>query len=774
MADGKEESGEMEPTTFGGLLKRYRMKASLTQEALAERANLSTRAISDLERGLSRMPRYDTLEMLTSALGLSAEQRAALFATARPPLPEEGAKATSLQGLPFPPTALLGRDQEVTQALDLLRAPDVRLLTLTGPSGVGKTRLALELAHTECSRFADGLAWIDLTMLRDPSLVPLTVAQALGLREQTGQAFPERVRVFLQGKQFLLLLDNFEHLLSAADFVATLLIHCPGLHVLVTSRTPLHLRAEQQLMLTPLTQASSVALFRERAQRVQPGLELTEPLVAAICDQVDRLPLAIELVAVHVKALALPVLLARLTNRLRLLGGGARDLPERQQTMREAIAWSYNLLSPTQRRWFRTLGIFTGGCTLAAVEAVCWGEESSDSGEALSAITELVDASLVQMEPMGEEGMPRYRLLEVIHEYALEQLRVMGEEDLYRERHAEYYAALAEEVGRIEPGQGSREAHLLLETANGRSALDWAYEQGEVALGLRLATCFGRFWMKRGQMSEGSMWMERLLTLDGATGAQVAPPAVRGRAYNIAALLAMDLGRNERAAALAREALAFARQTGDQVEITLVFATLGNIALASGKEDEASAYYTESYAAAKCAGEAAILGFAFLNLGELARKRGEFARATTFLEEALATARAFDMTWEIANVLTLLGHLARQQQDYERAKWRYRESLPIYQQLVNATYIAWCLEGIASMACSEGCYQHAARLCAAAAVLRVAAHTPLPPTEQDDFDKVLLTARAQLDERIFAEEWRIGTTMPQDEAIAYALMGPLA
>ena len=281
------------------------------------------------------------------------------------PLPEDDTKAAPLQMLPFPPTALLGREQEVAQAYDLLQARSVRLLTLTGPSGVG-TRLALELAHTLRERFADGLAWIDLTALRDSSLVSQTVAQALGLREQANYAFPEQVRAFLQGKQFLLLLDNFEHVLEAADFVATLLVNCPRVQVLVTSRMPLHLRAEQQLVLSPLTQAASVALFRERAQRVQPGLDVTEPLVAAICEQVDRLPLAIELAAAHVKALALPVLLARLTNRLRFLRGGARDLPERQQTMREAIAWSYNLLPPPQQRWFRRLSIFKGGCQHSA------------------------------------------------------------------------------------------------------------------------------------------------------------------------------------------------------------------------------------------------------------------------------------------------------------------------------------------------------------------------------------------------------------------------
>ena len=308
-------------------------------------------------------------------MNLEAAQRSALFAAARPSLPKEDAKAAPLQVLPFPPTALLGREQEVAQALDLLRERGVRLLTVTGPGGVGKTRLALEIAHDLRARFADGLAWIDLTALRDPSLVPQTVAHMLGLREQADHAFSEQVRAFLQDKQCLLLLDNVEHVLSTADFIADLLTNCPRLQVLVTSRVPLHLRAEQQLVLTPLSQAAAMALFRERAQQVQPGLDTNLPTVAAICDQLDRLPLAIELAAAHVKVLSLPVLLERLSQRLLLLRGGARDLPERQRTMREAIGWSYDLLTATQQRWFRALGVFMGGCQLAAAEAVCQGEE---------------------------------------------------------------------------------------------------------------------------------------------------------------------------------------------------------------------------------------------------------------------------------------------------------------------------------------------------------------------------------------------------------------
>ncbi|MBA2284329.1 MAG: XRE family transcriptional regulator, partial [Ktedonobacteraceae bacterium] len=511
----------MEPTPFGALLKRYRMAAGLTQEALAERASLSARAVSDLERGLSRAPRYDTLDLLTRAMNLEASQRATLFAAARPALPGEDAKATPLQVLPFPPTALIGREQEVTQALDLVRERSVRLLTVTGPGGVGKTRLALEIAHNLRADFADGLAWVDLTVLRDPSLVPQTVAQALGLHEQADRPFSEQVRTFFQDKQYLLLFDNFEQVLSAADFVADLLVSCPRLQVLVTSRAPLHLRAEQQLVLTPLTQAAAVTLFRERAQRVQPHLDATEPSVAAICEQVDRLPLAIELAAAHVRVLSLPLLRERLSDRLRFLRGGARDLPERQRTMHEAIAWSYNLLPPTQQRWFRALSIFMGGYTLAAAESICWGEEPFTPDEGLSTIAALVDASLVQVEITGD-GLPRYHLLEVIREYAAEQLRAAGEEEDYQWRHAEYYAALAEEAERVGAGQGGREAHLERESANGRAALYWAYERGEVTLGLRLATWFGRLWLTRGQMSEANQWLSRMLALDEARGAQAA------------------------------------------------------------------------------------------------------------------------------------------------------------------------------------------------------------------------------------------------------------
>jgi predicted ATPase len=430
--------------------------------------------------------------------------------------------------------------------------------------------------------------------------------------------------------------DNFEQVREAADFVADLLLSCPRLQVLLTSRVPLHLRAEQQLVLTSLTRAAAMALFQERAQGMQPGMEDHAPTVGAICDQLDRLPLAIELAAAHTRLLSLPLVLERLANRLQFLRGNARNLPERQRTMQAAVAWSYDLLTPAQQRAFRALGIFLGGCTLEAAVAVGWGADLSDSDDVLSTIAALVDASLIEVDMAGD-APPRYRMLAVIREYALEQLHAAGEEQLYQQRHAAYYAALAEEAERFGPAQGSRENQLEQETANGRAALHWAYARGETALGLRLALGFGLFWQRRGQMREAEMWLSRILELDAAPGARAAPPAVRSRALYGAAALALHLGRHERATALAGEELALAQRTGDQAAVSKALARLGAIALASGKEDQAAAYFNESYAAANRAGDEDAQALAMLNLGEIARRRGDLARASELLEEALAT-----------------------------------------------------------------------------------------------------------------------------------------
>jgi predicted ATPase/transcriptional regulator with XRE-family HTH domain len=755
-------------TSFGILLKRYRMAASLTQEALATRAGLSARTVADLERGINRIPRHDTFELLLTALDLPVQQRALFVATVRPGRTARVNGGRHPSRVPLPPTPLIGREQEMVRAAHFLQQDRARLLTLTGPAGVGKTRLALQIAHELDEHFAGDVVFVALAALRNASLLPDAIGEALGLHASSEGELPQQLTLLLQANQFLLVLDNFEHLLEGAPFVADLLSKCPHLCVLVTSRVPLHLRAEQVLRLPPLPLADAIKLFQERALAIRPGGVYAEHQVAAICERLDRLPLAIELAAMHVNTFSLSELYERLTHRLALLREGPRDLPARQHTMEAALAWSYDLLSEQEQQCFRALGVFVGGWTRASAEAVCQVGEGQTSEETILALAALVDASLVQAD-IPLDGPARFGMLELMRDDALERLRAAGEEELYRRRHAAYYAQLAERASSGIPGQSAPDALLLQDVPNVRAAIGWAIEHQEVAVGLQLARfCLGSWW-SQGRISEAEGMLERLLKLswqNGGQGALFGPRALVLHAFGQSLLVR---GKTEQAQAVAREALSRAQRSEDHCSICSALAILGQIAQQCGNLDEAQACFAESDEHARLGGDPDLQGNSLRNLAELARLRGDLVRATLLYQQAQTLARATGRTFHAALITTLLGHLASGQHNYALAKARYRESLVVFRSFDSPTFLAWCLEGLAAALTAERQYAQAARLCAAAVTMRKQVQTPLPPTERDAFEQTIVTAKTALGEPAWASEWTTGTELTQDQAIVYAL-----
>jgi len=536
--------------TFGELLRMHRMAVHLSQEELAERAKMSVRGVSDLERGIHQAPYRVTVAQLATALGLDEEERDRLEAATRrqrkTAVPSGRARVSRPHNLAEESTSFIGRAGEIAEIQALLRRPEGRLITLTGPGGSGKTRLALRAAATVLDQFPDGVFLVSLAPVTDAKLVGSAVVEALGLAVGDRSDVVLCLKEHLRDRAVLLVLDNFEHLLDASWLLPELLEGCPGVRMLVTSRAVLRLSWERVFPVAPLavpgpphtgehqvlSHYEGVALFVDRAMAASSDFRVTSanaPAVAEICYRLDGLPLAIELAAARIRMLPPQALLGRLSSRLKLLVGGARDQPSRQQTLRAAIDWSYSLLDKPEQRLFMRLAVFNGGCTLDAAAAVCGFED--DSMEVLAAVGSLVDKSLVSRGSDTTSGESRFRMLETIREYAMECLESSSDSEAIRRRHATYFVELSGRTS-ADLAAGVRDEWLDRlddEHDNVRTALQWAYDNNETELGLRLAVRLEQFWEARGQLAEGRRWLANLLS-----NAEGSPPALHAAALRIA------------------------------------------------------------------------------------------------------------------------------------------------------------------------------------------------------------------------------------------------
>ena len=707
----------MDTTTFGALLRLWRLAAGLTQEALAERAGLSTKAISDLERHPTRTPRLETVTLLADALHLEPEQRGLLLAAARSedsrtdsPLPQ----ATSPHRLSRPLTPLIGRAGVAAAVADLLWREEIRLLTLTGPGGVGKTRLAIEVAERVADEFADGSVFVDLAPLRDPVLVLPTIAQQLGLEDRGVVPVQERLTAYLGDKHLLLLLDNFEQVVTARDVVITLLEACPRVVVLVTSRAALRVRGEREYRVAPLafpeesapletvSRSPAVDLFLDRTHAVGIDLTLNESTVrtvADICRRLDGLPLAIELAAAWVKLLPPHALLSRLEERLPMLVNAPHDLPARQKTMRDAIAWSYDLLDAEEQGLFRRLSVFAGGCTPGAAEAVCGA--GGDERAVLRSLAALVDKSLLwrQEGVQADSGQSRLSMFETIREYGLERLEESSEADTARRRHAEYYLTAAE--ASVEGLEGPSPVEWLdrleAELDNFRAALAWSLDGGHPGMGARVAVALCTYWSWTGRLEEMRMWLGKALAAGDSLPTGPRAAVLKGLGWSAHQQTDID-----RAVELLERSRALYAEAGDTRAAIGVLRLLGMARIGLGQIESAEDLITESLRLARTSDDRFGEVCALYSLALAAKEGGAYDRAISLIDEGLPLAREGGHSRVLAGFAEVLGMAAMERGDYQRAEGAFREGLDLCRRLRHQLDEAWMLTSLTDLALLRG------------------------------------------------------------------------
>jgi predicted ATPase len=683
--------------------------------------------------------------------------------------------AVDIARLPSEPTPLVGRERELAELNDLLAREEVRLVSLTGPGGVGKSRLAVAAARSAADRFDDGIRFVPLASIGRADLVPSTIAEALEVRESDIASPQAAIEDELRDKRMLLVLDNFEQVLDAATLVPDLLVAAPGLKIIVTSRSILRVRGEYEYLVpsldVPPPDVEAVdlelygasRLFIERARAAHPTFAVSDadaPALAELCAALDGLPLAIELAAARVRVLTLPAMLERSSNTLSLLTRGMADMPQRQQTLRNTIDWSFSLLEEGEQALFARLSVFVGGRTLEAAEEVCNPEGVYD---VLTGVSSLVDKSLLR-ERAGRSGEPRFVMLETILEYAREQLDDRGETEELRRRHAYYFLAFAEnaelELRGAEQVQWA--SRLDEEHDNLRAALSWADEYDLDAL-LRLTGALGGFWVLRGHLAEGLRWTQIAL-LKGQGDLRHRAKVLRRRGE-----LAWGTGDRERARRIYTEYRELSGEMGDQEGVALALRGLARVALDEGNYDAALQMYEESLALQRKLGLDRSAAETLNNLGLVTSLQGDPARGAAFLRECLDIFKKLEDQQGVARAELNLSISLRQAGDILSAKQAGVRALTLWRDLGGMWDIADCLESLAMIAIEEGRAEHGIRMLAAAAHLRDEINAPLAPYDLEDIEREKTKARALLEDDRFAGAEETGRHMPLDRAIEQAL-----
>jgi predicted ATPase/transcriptional regulator with XRE-family HTH domain len=809
-SDIPHDDDEPPATSFAAVLREHRLASRLTQEKLAERADLGRRGIQDLERGLHR-PHRQTVQLLVRALALTGESRYRFellanaevrpgtldrhgrglsrkvsrlreweqYPSSRPP-PEFLGQFAPRFPLPHPVTSFVGREAEIDDLTRLLstRRTLPRLVTLTGPGGAGKTRIALEATRRLRNEFADGICFVPLASSVGPGDVGSAIARALRVLEPAGLLPTERLVDFIGDQQILLVLDNFEHVLGAVNLIHALLTACPGLKVLATSRVVLRSSGEEELAIRPLTlpeptesptvehfeTSEAVRLFVDRAKAVRPGFSLTSAnaaTVGAICQRLDGLPLAIELAAPHLRTLSSPALLARLAHRLAFLTGGSRDLPERQQTLRQTISWSYDLLSDGEQVLFRRLSIFAAEFGLEAAEAI-GGPKHQLGFDVFAGLDGLVSNSLIQA--VGTTDEPRFAMLPSTREFGIARLEEHGESNATQERHSTYFLTFAESLSPLgnDGYDPSIVTKLEREREEIRAALLWFDERGAVESGLRLLMATFWLWYVLGPQSEGRIWIDRFLNLQAL---QPVSPVVLRCAVYLAGRLAMLAGDQSAAIALQTKALELGRSAGDTQVITDSLASIGWLLLDQGDVLAARAILDEAIQLTQQSNLPNLVSRVLIIVGDEARVVGDFRTARLRYEESLAIRGSFYDFWSLRN----LGLTVLEEGDLEHASSLIRKALLLCQDKRDELGMIEAMAALAAVSATGGDAARASRLLGAveAGLKRIGGR--LYFGDRLSHDQTMRAVSLSLTSEELATCWTTGQALTLEQAVSYAL-----